>query len=304
MVAAAAINPELEKNLGFIVSMYGETSYWKEEFQGRDGKIFEMTDEDLRTYNARDCVVLHQVIEPMMHDMRHYGVDKVYERITVPMIPYLIKMTMNGISISASKMLAFKKELTEDITATKKRMRDFRNIPDEINFTDDDLRYIIFGVMPNKVKKALVEYPLYMRPEDKRKKNTGIFKTTKLLYDFANSLQAFPKVSKGGKTSGGKVSVDDKSRSKLLIAAHRRVKQLKEIKRRRPGLAEEIKGIEDLIYFVGEVNHLAEVKKLDSTYTDYPIWQDRKIHPVFDPSIANTGRLASRNPKQHWGIVA
>ena len=70
-----------------------------------------MPDEDVRTYNARDCVVLHQVKPGLDNDMKHYKIDKVFNKITMPMAPYLIRMTLNGIKISQVRLIKFKMEL-------------------------------------------------------------------------------------------------------------------------------------------------------------------------------------------------
>jgi hypothetical protein len=43
-----AIHPELPHNLGYIVSIYGQTPYWKDGVLSRDGSLASIPDERLR----------------------------------------------------------------------------------------------------------------------------------------------------------------------------------------------------------------------------------------------------------------
>ena len=145
---------------------------------------------------------------------------------------------------------------------------------------------------------------LYNSPDSNLKKNTKVYKTTKLWCDFYMQCPPYIQVKKGGRTGGSKISVDGKSRTKVLIAAYKKQETLKGIKRKFAGKEEEIEDIQKLITFILEYNKLAKLQKLYSTYTEYPVWSDGFIHSIYDPSGTNTGRLASYSPKCHWGLAA
>jgi len=65
-------------DLGFIVSLYGTTPYWKAEVAERIGSLLDEEDEVVRKYNLRDSVVLHQVLPGLLEDLKDTGTEVIY----------------------------------------------------------------------------------------------------------------------------------------------------------------------------------------------------------------------------------
>lgn len=145
------LTPETEHNLGFIVSVYGKTPYWKEEFISRAGSIFSMNPQDMRTYNLRDCVVLLQVAPAMRKDMEQLGLTSFYNEEVKPLMAPLIEMQTTGVAFDSTKMVAFQKRMERMTKELLQKLYVLGNLPPSFNFdSDDDLRYFLFGEVPAK----------------------------------------------------------------------------------------------------------------------------------------------------------
>ncbi len=89
MLLGHAISPELPHNLGFLVSVYGRTPYWKDVVLNSEEKIKAQDDVEFRTYNARDAVVLHQILPELYDDLEKLGAHNIYEEISMLIKPIL-----------------------------------------------------------------------------------------------------------------------------------------------------------------------------------------------------------------------
>jgi DNA polymerase I-like protein with 3'-5' exonuclease and polymerase domains len=161
MLLHHAISPEYPHNLGFIVSVYGKTPYWKEEFLSKSGKITDMPDEAARTYNARDCVVLHQVLPGLLKDLREDEVDETYYFESKPLLRVIGNMTERGVKFSEDNLNEWIKSATKEKESLEKELRKIAHLPDAFSLTsDEDLRWFFFGVPSGKFKKlyALEDY--------------------------------------------------------------------------------------------------------------------------------------------------
>jgi len=162
LVLHSLISPETEHNLGFIVSMYGETPEWKEDFKNRKMSILDMDQLEMRRYNARDCVVLHQVIVPMLEQLEEYGLTKFYNEETKPLMKPFMQMNLEGVGFDFAHMNAFAKKMDELINEKEKEIRQTFNLPNAFNFdSEEDLRWLVFRQKPNKFRKlqsCLVTY--------------------------------------------------------------------------------------------------------------------------------------------------
>ena len=96
LVLHHAVSPELPHSLGFIVSTYGSTPYWKEDFLKRNSGILEMDDQTVRRYNLRDCVVLHQVLPEMLDDLNKTTSKNVYLTESLKLLKPIGKAKKNG----------------------------------------------------------------------------------------------------------------------------------------------------------------------------------------------------------------
>jgi hypothetical protein len=91
------IAPEAKHDLGTIVSLYGSTPYWKDEFKNRKVSILEMDQKQMRRYNLRDCVVLHQAIPNMLADLKELKLEGFYRDEVQPLIACLMELIETGV---------------------------------------------------------------------------------------------------------------------------------------------------------------------------------------------------------------
>lgn len=145
----SVIDPELPHDLGFIVSMYGSTPYWKDEFKNREGSIFGMNPLDMRRYNARDCVVLHQIVPSMLEKAEALKLLPEYERVIMPLMEPVMTMQEHGVKFDASRQSEFTRETKLAIAELEKNVREKGRIVPELNLdSDDEIRWFLFGDEP------------------------------------------------------------------------------------------------------------------------------------------------------------
>jgi len=149
-----AIHPEVAHNLGYIVSIYGQTPYWKDVILGSPDKLSEIPDEELRTYNARDCVTLLQVLEPMLEDLKETEVEGTYE-ISMKLIPVIMEMHRNGLPIDEKSLSGWRAKTKKLLEKAEQQIREEMKLPPAFNLdSPDDLRYLIHKIPPAKYRKA------------------------------------------------------------------------------------------------------------------------------------------------------
>jgi len=154
MVVHSLVSPETPHNLGFIVSIYGQTPEWKEDFKNRSVPILQMDQLAMRTYNARDCVVLHQVIQPMLDQLKDYNLLDFYLTETRPLMRPFMQMTLEGVGFDFKHMGAFTRRIDELLAEKVKVIRETYHLPEGFNFdSDDELRWLLWRQRPGKFAK-------------------------------------------------------------------------------------------------------------------------------------------------------
>jgi hypothetical protein len=68
MLLHHTLDSALPHGLDFITSVYGVTPYWKDTLKQAPTKLIELPLEESSIYNLRDCVVLHQILPPMLQE--------------------------------------------------------------------------------------------------------------------------------------------------------------------------------------------------------------------------------------------
>lgn len=145
------LSPESEHNLGFIVSVYGKTPYWKSEFLNRTTSILEMDQDSMRTYNLRDCVVLHQVYHAMYRDLEELELLEFYNAEPRKLLAPLMEMRNAGMRVDLAAMRSFKSSLEKRKTELSAQLFTVGELPTSINLDSDaELRYFLFGEVPSK----------------------------------------------------------------------------------------------------------------------------------------------------------
>jgi uracil-DNA glycosylase family 4 len=154
MLLHHSITPELPHDLGFIVSVYGDTPYWKDSFLGSQGSILDIDQQKARTYNLRDCTVLHQTVPELLKDLVEGCLEETYYGEALPLLKPLGKMMMNGVLLDKDKQKKIKVRYRRKVRKAEKELYEIASLPPEFNMSsDDDMRYFLYGLEPNKFKK-------------------------------------------------------------------------------------------------------------------------------------------------------
>lgn len=282
-----AVSPELPHKLGFIVSQYGDTPYWKEEFQNRDTTIRKMDQMVLRRYNARDCVVLHQVLPGLLADLEEVGAGDVYEQESIGLLPAILEMMQTGVVFDARARDALRARLTREVDDAEQDLRVTGRLPAAFNLdSDDDLRLLLFGDVSAKYAKG-EEY-------ETKKPGTKVRQQLEDLHTVRHSTPPLylPVGFKGRRTDTGKLTVNKQGRLSYQRHLQNRLRDLGMLRRPTAKHTAEVAAIENALTWLGRFQEYTELKKILSTYMDYPTGDDNRVHTKFIIHGTATGRLA------------
>jgi uracil-DNA glycosylase family 4 len=285
-----AIHPELPHNLGYIVSIYGQTPYWKDEVHLRDGRLGDLDDTILRTYNLRDAVVLHQVFAGLQEDLSATGTRHIYENISMPLVPVLVEAQLRGIRLDATALRAWKSKLTRLAKKQEADLHDTFNLPPGFELgSGDHLRLLLYAHRSRQFEKALEDVQTLKRKDTKK------YAQAASLANVAQAVKPLWTAARQRTTATGKLSTDDEALLSLSIAANNRLQLIGKFTRKEK-YSREKKLIQRTLSFIEAFSAHAETRKLLSTYTDFPSWQDGRVHTSFKIHGTKTGRLASDSP--------
>lgn len=328
MVVHSLVSPETEHNLGFIVSMYGQTPEWKEDFKNRQVSILEMNQLEMRRYNARDCVVLHQIIKPMLEQMEELGLTEYYNLETKPLMKPFMQMTMTGVGFDFKHMGSFAKRMDELIGEKVKLIRDRYNLPPEFNFdSDDELRWLLFRQAPGKFSKlssVVVTYktasgvtktkllrnksdtrlPAGTLKNDEKLLGTEVVRTLDVIrpgtaiYDELVALEKIKQIPslyqlkgfRGIKTDKFKTKVSRDGLLSYRIQLQNRLDKLETSKH------EEQEAIINVLDLIELLSSHGELSKLKSSFTSYKPHSDGRVRPSWLMHGTATGRLSCKTP--------
>jgi uracil-DNA glycosylase family 4 len=300
LLAHHAIHPELPHNLGYIVSIYGKTPYWKDSMKLREDVVANMEDEVLRRYNLRDSVVLHQVLPEEVKDMKIMKTEKIYREISVPLIEVLCDMTRAGITLDRKALEAWKRGLTKKKKKLEAEIFSELKLPEAFNLSSGDhLRFLLYNAMPNQFARALETLKSYEDPSRKKPLRKDTKKYKELVEIATISRYESPlwfNIGKLKTTVGGSLSVDEEALLGLRLNAVRRKHLVENFIHPDDDDRDELERIKNTLWFLEKFSSYQETSKLLSTYSDFPTWKDGKVHTSFMIHGTKTGRLASRDP--------
>lgn len=301
LVLHHALSPELPHSLDFIVSIYGDTPYWKGEAKERKGRILDADETELRRYNLRDCVVLHQILPEMLEELHELGGEDCYYQEAIPLLGPVGEMIENGILIDPAEVERVKKGWQDELVNREGRLRKLARLPESFNLeSDDDVRWLLWGVEPAKFAKIkqLDEYlPKPTSGKKPRKQGTKVHAELLALQAIRDETTPLYRLSGyGGKKtkSGTKVAVDKQGLLGLTIGLQNRLALVKEYKHEKFRVEEA--SIQLLLEWLDVFREYREYGKLISTYSSYPLRSDGRCHSQFLVHGTATGRLASRKP--------
>jgi len=288
-----AIHPELPHNLGYIVSIYGATPYWK-DIKLRFPVMRQTPDADLRTYNARDAVVLHQVLGPLLEDLRSTGTEHIYYNYSLKLIRPTLSITYNGMLLNQTRLRKWKAELQDSLEATEQALCELADLPQEFNFqSPHHLSYWFYGEKPRSLPTWEKEIASYDEEGSRKKKASAKYRD--LLDRVALYGKVAPLVRSKSQTKRTKTGYAKDEKALLLskLAATTEIDLISKFRRPTPEhkarLSELVKLRDCLTLF----QKRQKTAKLLSTYTDFEVGPDMRVHPSFKIHGTATGRLSS-----------
>lgn len=301
MLLHHAFHPDLPHNLGYITAQFGLTPYWKEAFGNREGSLLSMNWEEVATYNCRDCVVLHQNLEPLQRalDDRAY---QVYKTITLPLIKPVLAMHNAGLPLDKKVLGAFKRKTVKNIAKVTETLTTAGQVPPGFNWNSNQhLLALLFNIQPEKLVKDRQEIESYDAPGSRKKKNSKKYRELCAKVELFTEVKglSFPRI-KGYTTrytDGGVPSTADDAIGAMIYAANRRLNQIKKFRRVTAAHRKERRYLDrELAVLVG-LRDLRTYTKLLANNCDYPTWPDGRVHPSFKLHGTATGRLSSGSKK-------
>lgn len=297
MLLHHCINAELPHNLGYIVSVYGKTPAWKEVVKGQADRMVNMEDDVVRTYNARDAAVLHQVLPELLKDAKELNVEGVYRRFSMRLLRPLIEMSKEGMYIDPKRLAKLKVKFKKEEERLYKEMITLCKLPEDFNFDSPyQLQYLMFGTKPKAYEEWSKELAEYDVAGCKKKKSTKKYIELKEKVEIYKKITplVLPKLRIRATAQGS--ATDDAAFLTLQRGIINRLEALKDRVRRTDELIEEVRGLEVSLKFVGLSREYSEAHKLATTYSGYPVGPDGRAHPDYRISGTATGRLSCQNP--------
>lgn len=289
MLLHHAIAAELPHTLGFIASVYGHTPYWKGEFLTRDTTIWQMDFTDLQVYNMRDCIVLHQVLQPLLADMRELGTEVAYSE-SLSLLPVVMEMQQTGIRVNRTKLRTQNLELDSRIATCIESLRSMASLPEQFNFnsTDDTLLFL-YGIKSKKHLDA-ANYA-------KHKIGSGIYESKRQLNEMVQQLHPiYIPQYRGRTTDSGQPALDKKGIAGLRIHVQNRLAYLEALQKPTDAHHDEITAIRKYLEWLTLFSEYKQLTKLKSTFSEFPIRDDGRIHPSILIHGTSTGRLSCSKP--------
>ena len=288
-----AIHPELPHNLGYIVSIYGATPFWK-DIKLRFPVMRQTPDEDLRTYNARDAVVLHQVLNPLLEDLKETGTEHIYYNYSLKLIRPTLAITYNGMLLDRSRLNKWKKELTLELAKTETAIRTLGGLPDEFNLqSPHHLSFWFYGELPRSLRAWTDEIASYEEEGSRKKKASAKYRD--LVSRVALYKEVKPLVRSKSKTKRTKTGYSKDEKALLLskLAATTEIALISSFRRPTPEHKERLMDLENLREALTLFQRRQKTAKLLSTYTEFEVGPDMRVHPSFKIHGTATGRLSS-----------
>lgn len=135
MLAHHLVYHPAQHSLAYLVSIYTDYQPWKLEHGN--------SDKEFRTYNARDCVVLHMIHKSLDTDVTDNGARFVFNALMQVIVP-TCQMMLNGIKIDLTKYETIKNELEESLDANRATLRELTDTPTLNPDSPIQLRHVLF----------------------------------------------------------------------------------------------------------------------------------------------------------------
>lgn len=288
------ISPELPHNLGYIVSVYGKTPYWKEVVLGSEDKMIGMDDAEVRTYNARDTVVLHQVLPDMLQHLKEVGTENIYREVSMNLVFPLMRMHRNGMALDKGRLKKKATQFKKEATRTENELRKLCGLPEAFNFdSGDHMRLLVHGEKPkswNATKTALEAYDV----------NKKLRRDTKKYAALVSKWDVFTGITSLNAVDGEQIvapgrdsSVDAMSMLSLERKAILAIQSLDKLKNQTERVQKKREAYERIRKFIQLHRKYSGAHILATTFSGFPTGPDGRVHLPFKIHGTKTGRLSS-----------
>ena len=298
MLAHHVFHPELPHNLGYIASIYADTPYWKDIVLASEEAFNAHDDRMFRTYNLRDCVVLHQILPGLEEDLRAANLWDVYQNIAVKLVHPTVEMEANGMRLLKDRLPDWQKTVTEEHEKCLTNLKRAINAPESFNPSSPyHVRWLFFGAIPATLSSKRLLLASYDSPGTRKKKNTQTYA------DLLAAVETFDRVKpmalKAGsciETKSGNLSAGKQALNKMRLAASREAEMLDELKRPTQIKLDRRDALLKTVQVIGMMLDWSRWHKLSTTYFTFHSGSDGRIHPSYPIHRTRTGRLASKSP--------
>lgn len=89
MIAASMINPEFDKDLWMLASMYTDVGFWEDSGSGLN--------EERWWYNAQDSCVTYEIAEKQGREIDEYGIRGFFHRVPMSVLPCMVRASIKGV---------------------------------------------------------------------------------------------------------------------------------------------------------------------------------------------------------------
>lgn len=288
-----AIHPELPHNLGYIVSIYGATPYWK-DIKIKGERMRELPDIELRTYNARDAVVLHQVLKPLLQDLKETETEHIYYDYSLKLIRPTLSITYNGMLIDQKRRRAWKRELESTLEKHESELRELGDLPEGFSLqSPHHLSYWLYGELPRSLPAWQKEIESYDEEGSRKKKASAKYQdllTKVALYNKIKPLARSKSKTKRNKTGYAK---DEKALLLSRLACTTEIELISSFRRPTPEHKARLEELTHLREALILFQKRQKTAKLLSTYTEFDVGPDGRVHAHYKIHGTATGRLSS-----------
>lgn len=288
-----AIHPELPHRLAYIVSIYGATPFWKDiKFPGQ--KLSSVDDTVLRTYNARDAVVLHQVLGPLLQDLKDTGTEHIYYNYSLKLIRPTLSITYNGMLLDRKRLNTWKKELTKELAGTEAKLRTLGGLPQDFSFASPHhLSYWLYGELPRSLESWKKEIASYDEKGSRKKKSSAKYIDLVRRAELFNSVVPLARSKSKTKRTKTGFAKDEKALLLSKLAATTEIDLISKFRRPTSEHKTRLAALAKLRDALTLFQKRQKTAKLLSTYTDFETGPDGRMHPHYNIAGTATGRLSS-----------
>jgi len=293
MILHHFIHPEMFSRLSFVASIYDNVPYWKDTLEDKETASMNLPDQAFREYNAKDSIELLRILPGLIQDAEILEVYEPYKALGLALIRPVLRMYQRGVLLSQARLKAWNQDLTDQSAELLARLRSRLGLPDAFNpSSPQHLAWVLYGEIPSRVQVDIetfeaLEDSFKDLSEEKvsRKKATKKYSGLKQTYELfkACKISHLPSQAPRHKTDKNGLALDETALESLLIWI-----------RSDPARRKKFSNLEG---FLEDLLAYRAVSKLLSTYGEFSVWPDGRVHFPYKITGTVTGRLSSGDKK-------